>query len=106
MLNGCQVFRAVASAKEEPERTGIREPKIVLEVIAELVQGTAVTSFLLQKTKEFERAGIQEPKNQNSIPRNLNFWRARGMCPLFQFHRQIKTARYYTIFQEPKNQRI
>lgn len=45
MLNGCQVFRAVASAKEEPERTGIREPKIVLEVIAELVQGTAVTSF-------------------------------------------------------------
>ena len=55
MLNGCQVFRAVASAKEEPERTGIREPKIVLEVIAELVQGTAVTSFLLQKTKEFER---------------------------------------------------
>lgn len=49
MLNGCQVFRAVASAKEEPERTGIREPKIVLEVIAELVQGTAVTSFLLQK---------------------------------------------------------
>lgn len=106
MLNGCQVFRAVASAKEEPERTGIREPKIVLEVIAELVQGTAVTSFLLQKTKEFERAGIREPKNQNSIPRNLNFWRARGMCPLFQFHRQIKTARYSTIFQEPKNQRI
>lgn len=106
MLNGCQVFRAVASAKEEPERTGIREPKIVLEVIAELVQGTAVTSFLLQKTKEFERAGIREPKNQNLIPRNLNFWRARGMCPLFQFHRQIKTARYYTIFQEPKNQRI
>lgn len=106
MLNGCQVFRAVASTKEEPERTGIREPKIVFEVIAELVQGTAVTSFLLQKTKEFERAGIREPKNQNSIPRNLNFWRARGMCPLFQFHRQIKTARYYTIFQEPKNQRI
>lgn len=85
MLNGCQVFRAVASAKEEPERTGIREPKIVLEVIAELVQGTAVTSFLLQKTKEFERAGIREPKNQNSIPRNLNFWRARGMCPLSGF---------------------
>ena len=106
MLNGCQVFRAVASAKEEPERTGIREPKIVFEVIAELVQETAVTSFLFQKTKEFERAGIREPKNQNSIPRNLNCWRVRGMCPFFQFHRQIKTARYYTIFQEPKNQRI
>ena len=87
MLNGCQVFRAVASAKEEPERTGIREPKIVLEVIAELVQGTAVTSFLLQKTKEFERAGIREPKNQNSIPRNLNFWRVRGMCPLYHISR-------------------
>lgn len=51
MLNGCQVFRAVASAKEEPERTGIREPKIVLEVIAELVQGTAVTSFFFKKLK-------------------------------------------------------
>lgn len=88
MLNGCQVFRAVASAKEEPERTGIREPKIVFEVIAELVQGTAVTSFLLQKTKEFERTGIRELKNQNSIPSNLNFWRVRGMCPLFQFHRR------------------
>lgn len=86
MLNGCQVFRAVASVKEEPERTGIREPKIVFEVIAELVQETAVTSFLFQKTKEFERAGIREPKNQNSIPRNLNFWRVRGMCPLFHFH--------------------
>ena len=86
MLNGCQVFRAVASAKEEPEGTGIREPKIVLEVIAELVQGTAVTSFLFQKTKEFERAGIREPKNQSSILRNLNFWRVRDMCPLFHFH--------------------
>ena len=63
MLNGCQVFRAVASAKEEPERTGIREPKIVFEVIAELVQGTAVTSFLLQKTKEFGRnPRTEEPK--------------------------------------------
>lgn len=48
MLNGCQVFRAVASAKEKPEMTGIREPKIVFEVIAELVQGTAVTSFLCE----------------------------------------------------------
>ena len=51
MLNGCQVFRAVASAKEEPGRTGIREPK-----------------------------------NQNSIPRNLNFWRVRDMC-LISFSR-------------------
>lgn len=48
MLNGCQVFRAVASAKEKPEMTGIREPKIVFEVIAELVQGTAVASFLCE----------------------------------------------------------
>lgn len=51
--------------------------------------GRAVTSFLFQKkTKEFERTGIRELKNQNSIPRNLNFWSVRGMCPLFQFHRR------------------